>query len=457
MGWVLRLVESGTDGASGSVDVLEIERPGDLGDLANLGLTHAEGKQLLARIQQAVVAAQSRDHAVHRPRCRTCGAACQLKDYRPHQIATVFGPVTVRLPRFRCAGCRGAQAGVGWPAHCRSTPELDQLRAQYAALLPYRVAAGVLEHLLPIGAGITHETLRAHTLKRGAALRDAAPAAPAAAAAAVTLSVDSTYIRRCEDGQRHLEVRLGTVETAAGARQVFAAVARTDTEIETLIRRSLAAVGHTRDTKLTAFTDGCPGLRSILAEAGVAEPPFLDWFHIAMRLEHAEKTAGSLPSETPEQAHAKAVIVTEVDRLRWRVWNGKTSDAQLTLERIREVMPAFQGERGRGARSPSSRRLWTALREIDRYLSSQSAWLVNHAERLRAGQRVGTSITEGTANFLVNRRMNKAQQMRWSRRGADLLLQVRCAVINGKLGSGLGQLFEAEAEANPISGLALAA
>ena len=53
--------------------------------------------------------------------------------------------------------------------------------------------------------------------------------------------------------------------------------------------------------------------------------------------------------------------------------------------------------------------------------------------------------------------MNKSQQMRWSRRGADLLLQVRCAVVDGKLGSGLGQLFEAEAEANSISGLALAA
>ena len=33
----------------------------------------------------------------------------------------------------------------------------------------------------------------------------------------------------------------------------------------------------------------------------------------------------------------------------------------------------------------------------------------------RADLRVGTSITEGTANFLVNRRMNKSQQMRWSR------------------------------------------
>jgi len=73
------------------------------------------------------------------------------------------------------------------------------------------------------------------------------------------------------------------------------------------------------------------------------------------------------------------------------------------------------------------------LREIDRYLTSQSAWLVNYAERHRAGLRVGTSITEGTANFLVNRRMNKSQQMRWSRRGADLLLQ--CAGFNGKFGS----------------------
>ena len=51
--------------------------------------------------------------------------------------------------------------------------------------------------------------------------------------------------------------------------------------------------------------------------------------------------------------------------------------------------------------------------------------------------------------------MNKAQQMRWSRRGADLLLQVRCAVFNGKLGSEFGQLFDAEAD--PPFGLAMAA
>ena len=138
---------------------------------------------------------------------------------------------------------------------------------------------------------------------------------------------------------------------------------------------------------------------------------------------------------------AKAEIVSEVERLRWRIWNGKAKDARLTLKRLRTLLPALERE--------PVRKLRRALRAVDRYLRGQSAWLVNYAERHRAGLRVGTSLTEGTANFLVNRRMAKSQQMRWSRRGADLLLQVRCAVYNGALGSGFGQLFELA----PSSGL----
>src|SRR3954452_24847388 len=38
MGWILRLVETGVEGPLGSVDVLEIDRPGNLDDLADLGL-----------------------------------------------------------------------------------------------------------------------------------------------------------------------------------------------------------------------------------------------------------------------------------------------------------------------------------------------------------------------------------------------------------------------------------
>ena len=208
-----------------------------------------------------------------------------------------------------------------------------------------------------------------------------------------------------------------------------------------LIRRNLDAVGQTEATELTAFTDGCPGLRRILADAGVAGAPMLDWFHIAMRLQHLKQIASGLLVDDPEWAAAKAVIVAEVERLQWRLWNGKAKNAQISIDRIRAVMRHFRGEQGERKSIAPSRKLWTALHALDGYLTGQSDWMVNYAERHRAGLRVGIAITEATANFLVNRRMNKAQQMRWSRRGADLLPQVRCAIYNGTLGSSFGQKF----------------
>jgi hypothetical protein len=156
----------------------------------------------------------------------------------------------------------------------------------------------------------------------------------------------------------------------------------------------------------------------------------------------------------PAHAAAKTTIITEVDRLHWRIWNGKAKNARKSIDRIRAVMHHFRGEAGPRKSIPPSRKLWTALRELDSYLTGQSAWLVNYAERHRAGLRVGTSITEGTANFLVNRRMNKSQQMRWSRRGADLLLQVRCAIYNGTLGSEFGQKFHPANDKFPPTAIA---
>jgi hypothetical protein len=265
------LVETGTGNPALDVDVLEISRPRGLGDIANLGLTLPEAKQLLARVQRAVVAAQAQDHSRVRPDCSSCGGGCHIKDWRAHQVATLFGTVAVRLPRFRCAGCGYGENGISWPSHCRSTPELDQLRAHLSALMPYRVAAGVIVHLLPVEAGKSHETLRAHTLELGGQLRDAAAVKPTAAASGITITLDATFIRSCHDGERHLEVRIGNVETADGRRQVFGAVAKTDTDIAALIWRSLETIGRSAVTALTTFTDGGPGLQSILTEV-VSQP-----------------------------------------------------------------------------------------------------------------------------------------------------------------------------------------
>jgi hypothetical protein len=265
---------------------------------------------------------------------------------------------------------------------------------------------------------------------------------PVAAAMTITVTTDSTFIRSCEEGNLHLEVHVGNVETSDGGRQVFGAVARSDTDIAVQIRRSLEAVDRTAATKVTAFTDGCPGPRSILADAGVTARRIADWFHIAMRLQHAKLAAGGLLTNEPGRTQAKVTVVTEFERLHWRIWNGRAKNAQKTFDRIRKVVHLSKGERGHRTRGVASRKLWHALHEIDQYLRSQSARLVNDAARYRAGMRGGTAVTEGTANFLVNRRMNKSQQMRWSRRRADPMLQVRYAVYNGTLGFGFSQRFE---------------
>jgi hypothetical protein len=111
MGWVLRLVGTSVDGQSRSSDMMEFSRPDGLGDIANPGLTLAEGKQRPAGVQQGVVAAQAGDQATLRPDCRSCGRRCHVKGRRLRRITTLFGEMRVPLPRFPCPGRGRAETG----------------------------------------------------------------------------------------------------------------------------------------------------------------------------------------------------------------------------------------------------------------------------------------------------------------------------------------------------------
>jgi len=95
--WMLRLVKIGVEGEGPCTDIMEISRPDDLRNIADLGLTLAEAKRLLAGVQREIVVAQARSHAVRRPECSCCGGVCRVKDYRDHAVATLFGQVTLRL------------------------------------------------------------------------------------------------------------------------------------------------------------------------------------------------------------------------------------------------------------------------------------------------------------------------------------------------------------------------
>ena len=69
-------------------------------------------------------------------------------------------------------------------------------------------------------------------------------------------------------------------------------------------------------------------------------------------------------------------------------------------------------------------------RKLAKHVTNPDARIVDYCSRKSARQRLGTSLVEGAANFVVNARMAKSQQLRWTTRGAYNLLQVRTADIN---------------------------
>jgi hypothetical protein len=66
------------------------------------------------------------------------------------------------------------------------------------------------------------------------------------------------------------------------------------------------------------------------------------------------------------------------------------------------------------------------------YIRKNDAGVINYGRWRREGRRISTSAVEGTVNRLIGRRLGKGQHMCWTKRGAHLLLQVRCAVLNSE-------------------------
>ena len=61
------------------------------------------------------------------------------------------------------------------------------------------------------------------------------------------------------------------------------------------------------------------------------------------------------------------------------------------------------------------------------------AFIPNYGARYRQGKAISTGFTESAVNQVVSKRFVKKQQMRWTKRGAHNLLQVRIKVLDNDL------------------------
>jgi hypothetical protein len=170
-----------------------------------------------------------------------------------------------------------------------------------------------------------------------------------------------------------------------------------------------------------------PGLWRLQREALPGATVVLDWWHAAMRFEHALQAARGLGAGTAD-THFADEAVRGLERAKWRLWHGRWPGCRHKLAAL-----CRWTERKRLRDLAGIGRLQQRASELLGYLEHNQAALVHYAARRRRGEPISTAFVESAVNEIVAKRMNKKQQMRWSRTTVQPFLDVRTAVLNDTL------------------------
>jgi hypothetical protein len=178
----------------------------------------------------------------------------------------------------------------------------------------------------------------------------------------------------------------------------------------------------TAATPATVLCDGDAGLWRLQHEVLPGATPVLDWWHAAVRFEHALQAARGL--EAPLAQHA----ARDLERAKWRLWHGRWAGCR---DRLTALLRWIRRRHVREAAGID--RLQRHVTSLISYLERNQAALVPYAARRRRGQPISTAFVESAVNEIVAKRMNKAQQMRWNRATVQPFLDLRTAVLNDTL------------------------
>ena len=331
--WRVKLVMERQPGVTTETELACIERDAQVG-LAELGLRLEEAKQLTAALQAQIVPAQVAALGECSRACVACGRRLASKGYSEARFRSLFGDVPVRVRRLVVCPCRGegeakSVAVLDFGKGAAVAPELAYVTAWYAAMAPFGKVAALLSELLPISGAQHASTVRNRTLRVGTDVVQAhtaetakQPAAPATGP--VVVGLDGGYVRHRHRAEgRRFEVIAGKVIHADGAQHRFAFTRTGATATTEAFRQALAAVGVDANTPATVLCDGDAGLwrlqRTVLPGATVV----LDWWHAAVRFEHALQSACSLGRGTAADASPADTAVRGLERAKWRLWYGR--------------------------------------------------------------------------------------------------------------------------------------
>jgi hypothetical protein len=210
----------------------------------------------------------------------------------------------------------------------------------------------------------------------------------------------------------------------------FAFVQTYDQKPKRRLFEVLQSQGHQLNQQITFLSDGGDTVRDLQLYLNPQAEHLLDWFHVTMRLTVMQQTAKSLPETTRDEEmtyEVRAPVTKELERLKWFLWHGNVYQALQVMQSVEGDLEVAVATSGDG----TARKLLKAVEEFHTYITNNAGFIPNYGERYRHGERISTGFVESTVNQVVSKRMVKKQQMRWSQRGAHLLLQIRTRVLNG--------------------------
>jgi hypothetical protein len=241
--------------------------------------------------------------------------------------------------------------------------------------------------------------------------------------APLVVSLDGGYVHaRSKESRKDgsFEVIVGKSTTGAEATTRFGLVSGYDTKPRRRLFEVLQAQGLQMNQAITFLTDGGDTVRDLTEGRSPQASHILDWFHITMRLTVLNQMAKGVLVE-----HKGEKFEEELERVKWFLWH---SNVYKALQLVEWLELDIDEEA-----SPEARKLAKTLHQFDHYIRTNQSSIPNYGDRYRNGEPISSAVAESSVNQMVSKRFVKKQQMRWAKRGAHLLLQIRTRMLDDTL------------------------
>jgi hypothetical protein len=101
------------------------------------------------------------------------------------------------------------------------------------------------------------------------------------------------------------------------------------------------------------------------------------------------------------------------------LWHGNIPHALKQIDNLEDDLEMLEEN------PANKKKMLKVVREFRTYIDANQAFIPNCGDRYQHDQIISTSFVESTVNYVISKRFVKKQQMRWTQRGAHLLLQTR--------------------------------